>query len=106
MILGDTKLCKGSILVLLWGAANRDTAIYSGPDDIDLQRQASQHLGFGRGIHACMGATLARLETRAIYAALALLVPHFTPEDDIERPEWTASLFSRQLDGLRVCLNE
>ncbi len=106
VILGDTTLCKGSILVLLWGAANRDTTIYSGPDDIDVQRQASQHLGFGRGIHACMGATLARLETRAIYAALAPLVPHFTPEDDIERPEWTASLFSRQLDGLRVRLDE
>jgi cytochrome P450 len=104
VILGDTTLGEGSILVLLWGAANRDTAVYSDPDNIHLQRQEPQHLGFGRGIHACLGATLARLETRAVYTALTPLMPHIIPEDNIERPAWTESSFSRQLDSLQVRL--
>lgn len=100
--LGDTPLPEGSLLILLWGSANRDAAVYSAPDEIQLDRKAPQHLGFGRGIHACLGARLARLETQAVFAALAPLLPRLSPEDDIARPAWTESLFSRQLDRLQV----
>ena len=104
--IGNIRLPEASILVLLWGAANRDAAIFSTPNDFDLQRQGPQHLGFGRGIHACIGANLARLETRALYTALAPLLPCIRPEGDIERPDWTESLFSRQLESLQVCLRD
>jgi len=103
--LRNTVLPEGSILVLLWGSANRDDSVYRDPDQIKLQRQPPQHVGFGRGIHACLGANLARLETRAIYRALAPLLPRLCPEDNVEQPTWTESLFSRQLDSLQVRLN-
>jgi len=104
--LADISLASGSILVLLWGSANRDDSVYSDPNQINVQRKEPQHLGFGRGIHACLGASLARLEVRALYTALAPLIPHITPAGDIERPDWTESLFSRQLNSLPVRLND
>jgi hypothetical protein len=58
-------LPKGSRVMLLWGAANRDGDEFPNPDAIDLARpNARSHLGFGFGIHHCIGAALARLETR------------------------------------------
>ena len=105
MTLRDTVLPEGSMVVLLWGSANRDDSVYSDPDQIKLQREPPQHVGFGRGIHACLGANLARLETRAIYRALGPLLPGLCPEGDVQQPTWTESLFSRQLDSLQVRLN-
>jgi cytochrome P450 len=61
--LGGVALPAGSRLVLAWPAANRDDAL--GADEIDLQRpQPRQHVGFGWGLHLCIGAPLARLEAR------------------------------------------
>ena len=58
-------LPKGSRVMLLWGAANRDGDEFPNPDAIDLARSnARAHLAFGFGIHHCIGAALARLETR------------------------------------------
>jgi cytochrome P450 len=58
-------LPQGSRVMLLWGAANRDGGEFPNPDAIDLaRRNAKAHLAFGLGIHHCIGAALARLETR------------------------------------------
>jgi cytochrome P450 len=58
-------LAQGSRVMLLWGAANRDGDEFPKADRIDLARpNARAHLAFGFGIHHCLGATLARLETR------------------------------------------
>ncbi|TDB96931.1 cytochrome P450 [Actinomadura sp. 7K534] len=71
-ILGGVHLPAGTRLMLLWGAANRDPAAYSDPAALDLHRPAIRsHTAFGRGIHFCIGAHLARLE--AILAVKALL---------------------------------
>jgi len=102
---GETSLPEGSLLVLLWGAANRDEAVYSSPNDVRLERNEPPHLGFGRGIHACLGARLARLETRAVYAALAPSLQDLHSEMDVTQPAWTESLFSRQLDSLQIRLD-
>jgi cytochrome P450 len=64
-------LAKGSRVMLLWGAANRDGDEFPNPDAIDLARpNARAHLGFGFGIHHCIGAALARLETRVVLETL------------------------------------
>jgi cytochrome P450 len=64
-------LPAGSRVMLLWGAANRDGDEFPNPDAIDLARpNAKAHLAFGLGIHHCIGAALARLETRVVLAAL------------------------------------
>lgn len=64
-------LPQGSRVMLLWGAANRDDDEFPNPDAIDLaRRNAKAHLAFGLGIHHCIGAALARLETRLVLETL------------------------------------
>lgn len=55
---------KGAAVFPLLGSANRDPAIFENPEVFDIERSPNKHLGFGSGIHACLGAPLARMETR------------------------------------------
>jgi cytochrome P450 len=55
---------KGSIVMPLLGAANHDERFFKNPEVFDITRSPNQHFGFGRGIHYCLGAPLARLETK------------------------------------------
>jgi cytochrome P450 len=67
-----TELCgvtipAGATLLLLWGAANRDPTEFDRADEVALDRPAPRHhVGFGRGIHLCVGAPLARLEAEIV----------------------------------------
>uniref|UniRef100_A0A5Q5CJT9 Cytochrome P450 n=1 Tax=Mycobacterium sp. (strain JLS) TaxID=164757 RepID=A0A5Q5CJT9_MYCSJ len=62
---GDETLAAGTTVMVINGAANRDPRRFEDPDTFDPQRKnARQHLAFGRGIHSCPGAPLARAETR------------------------------------------
>jgi cytochrome P450/ferredoxin-NADP reductase len=64
----------GGRVVLVTGAANRDERQFPDPDRFDITRGRSRHLGFGEGVHGCLGAPLARLEARiALEEALPVL---------------------------------
>ncbi|KAA8946829.1 cytochrome P450, partial [Mycobacterium sp.] len=67
---GSTTIPAGSRVLLLFAAANRDPRKYPDPDVFDIGRNAGDHLGFGSGIHHCLGAKLARLETRVVLEEL------------------------------------
>lgn len=54
----------GSIVLPLLAAANHDPDAFDAPDVLDIARSPNRHLGFGHGRHFCLGASLARLETR------------------------------------------
>ena len=57
--------------VLVWeGSANRDAAVFDDPDTFDIARKPNPHLGFGQGVHYCLGANLARLELRVLFEEL------------------------------------
>jgi cytochrome P450 len=76
--LGDTAIPRGQKLALLFGSANRDPRVFERPDDFDVGREnASQHIGFGGGIHVCIGAPLARIELEASVDALRRYWPDF-----------------------------
>lgn len=71
----DVDLCgeilpQGSKVVLFLAAANRDPLRWSEPDMFDINRNASGHVGFGFGIHQCLGQMVARFEAEAVLEAL------------------------------------
>ena len=69
--LGDTELPAGSMVVLRFGAANRDPRKFAEPDDLDVERgNARQHMAFGVGPHFCIGNQLARAELRTAFNLL------------------------------------
>ncbi|MGH9089893.1 MAG: cytochrome P450 [Acidimicrobiales bacterium] len=67
---GGTVLPKGGFVLVLIGSANRDPAAFHHPDRLDLSRPDNRHLGFGLGLHHCLGAPLARLEAQVAIPAL------------------------------------
>lgn len=85
----------GSRVLVMYGSANRDERHYPRPDDFDVTRAAGDHLAFGRGVHHCVGANLARSEAHALLTALLERVRRFTP---VGEPEWTKN---NVLHGLR-----
>ncbi len=62
--LAGVPIAEGADVALLLGAANRDERKYKEPDKFDIFRESKQHVGFGFGIHVCLGMHLARMETR------------------------------------------
>ena len=76
LVLSDTDLegepvKAGEILLLIAAAANRDPRVYASPDELDLSRTSERNLGFGHGIHYCLGAPLARLAAQVAIGGLA-----------------------------------
>jgi cytochrome P450 len=68
--LGGVKIERGQKIAALIGSANRDSAVFERADEMDLTRDPNPHIGFGAGIHFCLGAPLARLEMSVSLPAL------------------------------------
>jgi pimeloyl-[acyl-carrier protein] synthase len=88
MEFGGQHLKRGQLVLQMLGAANRDPAQFPDPDRLDLRRAANAHLAFGRGIHFCLGAPLARLEAPIALNTLLRRLPGLRLET--ERLEWWA----------------
>lgn len=78
--LHGARLRAGERVLLLIGAANRDERMFADPDRFDIGRDTSQHLAFGKGTHFCLGASLARLETRIALEAVMTHLPDYEIE--------------------------
>ena len=68
--LGGVAIKVGQKIAALIGSANRDETVFSSPESMDLTRDPNPHIGFGAGIHFCLGAPLARLEMSVSLPAL------------------------------------
>jgi cytochrome P450 len=91
----------GIKVMILYGSANRDEAVFDDPDRFDIRRKPGRHLGFGHGIHFCAGATLARLVARSYFAELLARWPGLRVLDPT-RLEWAHSPTFRSLVTLPV----
>ncbi len=74
--LGGQTINPGEMVMVCVGAANHDPQAFARPDQIDFERPAQKHLAFGRGIHFCVGAPLARLEAEIALATLLRRLPN------------------------------
>lgn len=100
--LGGSLIPEGAMVVLLWASANRDPAVFDDPDVFELDRpNARMHVGFGRGIHFCVGAPLARLEARIVVERL--LARTKVLELDSRRPlRWVDNLWVRRHESVPI----
>ncbi|WP_414166952.1 cytochrome P450 [Streptoverticillium reticulum] len=80
---GGTLVREGEAVLVSMGAANRDDRRFAAPDALDLSRTGNQHLGFGHGVHHCLGAPLARVELQEALRALSLRLPGLHVAGDI-----------------------
>ena len=84
--LAGTKIARGDILTLLYGSANRDDRQFPASDRFDIFRDTQGHVGFGLGVHFCLGASLARLETTIALETLLTRLPNLhRQEGELER---------------------
>jgi cytochrome P450 len=70
IMLHGQRIRAGEFIMLLTGSANRDPTHFADPDTLDLTRKDNKHIGFGHGIHFCLGAPLARIEGRIAFAQI------------------------------------
>ena len=92
-----TIIPAGHLIVLLLGAANRDPEVFHDPERLDLSRSPNPHLAFSSGIHACLGASLARLEAAVVLRQLLDRFPRLRLDG---RPQWRETFVLRGLKSL------
>jgi cytochrome P450 len=96
---GGLTIPAGTLIALLVGAANRDPLVFDRPDELDLGRRPNPHLSFSSGIHACLGAALARMEAAVVIGELITRWPGIRLA---ARPAWRDAFVLRGLQSLPV----
>jgi cytochrome P450 len=77
--IGGVRIGENEKVLLFLSGANRDPRRWAEPDQFDIRRKAAGHVGFGAGIHLCVGAAFARMEGEAMLGALARQVGSLEP---------------------------
>ena len=101
--LGGTQIPEDAVILAYVGAANRDERHYESPDTFDMRRNPSDHLGFGSGIHLCLGAPLARLEAHLALETLSRQVANF---ELTAQPVRTGGLLLRGASSMPVHMEQ
>jgi cytochrome P450 len=93
---------KGDLVRVVLASANRDTAVFDLPDQLDITRSDNKHLAFGLGIHYCLGAPLARLEGKIALGTLFGRFPNVRLVGPAAQLEWHSGVLFRGLKRLPV----
>ncbi len=103
--LAGQRIAEGEPVLVVLAAADRDPERFAEPDVLDLTRRDNQHLGYGHGIHYCLGAPLARLEAQTAIATLLRRLPGLRLAEDPDDLRWRGGLIMRGLRTLPVTWN-
>lgn len=101
---GGVTIPAGELLLISPAAANRDPSFFEDPDVFDVHRSTKGHLGFGHGVHRCIGAQLGKIETATALRALFQRYPETALVDPPGEIEWRPGKFVRRLQALPVIL--
>ncbi|WP_078428068.1 cytochrome P450 [Alkalihalobacterium alkalinitrilicum] len=102
VVIRDKHIKTGDKILLVQASANRDPNAFERPNQFDITRNPNHHLGFGRGIHYCLGAPLAVQEGRIALAKFIEAFPNYQVLD--EKVEWQPTFVNRGLKHLNVKL--
>ena len=104
--LGGVTVRAGDAVFVDVTAANRDPRVFKNPDDLDVTREVNPHIGFGHGVHHCLGAQLARLELRMALATVLRRFPDLSFAVDETEISWKHGRAVRGLQALPVTWSE
>ena len=99
--IGGTPLAAGSRVLVLYASANRDERKWQDPERFDIRRDVREHLGFGFGVHVCVGMHLARLEMTALLTALTRQVRRF----EVAEPRWALNNVIHGIEAMQVTIH-
>ena len=100
--IGGTVIPRGEMVRVVIAAADRDPERFPDPDALDITRTDNRHLAFGKGIHHCLGAPLARMEGQIAIATLLRRMPKLRFKDSPQSLSWRPGMVLRGLQGLPV----
>lgn len=100
--IGETVIPKGEVVMAVIAAADRDPERFPEPSKLDITRTDNRHLAFGKGIHYCLGAPLARMEGQIAIGTLLRRMPNLRLKGTTESLAWRPGLIFRGLQGLPV----
>ncbi|GAA3441015.1 cytochrome P450 [Planomonospora venezuelensis] len=102
-VLAGQKISEGRQVLMMYGSANRDPAVFTDPDTFDVTRTPGGHIAFGLGTHFCLGAALARLELRIFFEEFVRRVGSASWADD-RGPRILPNAFVRGVTSFPVTL--
>jgi cytochrome P450 len=102
LAIANTRIPKGELVLAALGSANHDQSKFEHPETLILDRQNNQHLGFGSGIHYCLGAPLARLESSIAFQVLFERLPNLRLAVNPEHLRWNSNLITRGVKAIPV----
>lgn len=101
--IGGQEIHRGEAIQPMIASANRDESVFPDPDRIDINRRPNPHLGFGGGVHRCIGSTLARVEGQVVFRELAKRFPNLDIDHSAE-PTYLDRRAVRAFSSLSVVL--
>ncbi len=101
VLIEDVTVPRDSRVIMLWGSANRDERKWEDPERFDIRRNSSDHMGFGHGMHTCVGMHLAKMEITALLKALVKRVRRF----ELGQTERVINNVMRGLSKVEVTVN-
>lgn len=97
--IGDQPVRAGDRVIMLYPSANRDEDVFADPFTFDVRRSPNPHLSFGFGTHLCIGANLARVVLRSVFAEMSARVGAMAP---VSEPDVEANIFARAVKSFTL----